>query len=120
MRRDGPSPGCGGTCSSNAGSAHRAGLFLLDEPESALSFTGCLALVSHLTTLVRTTPSQVLLSTHSPVLAAIPGATIYEVGDWGLRRCEWDSLELVQRYRGFLDDPRRYFRHVIEDPAWLT
>jgi len=96
------------------------GLFLLDEPESALSFTGCLALVSHLTTLVRTTPSQVLLSTHSPVLAAIPGATIYEVGGWGLRRCEWDSLELVQRYRGFLDDPRRYLRHVIEDPAWLT
>ena len=95
------------------------GLFLLDEPESALSFTGCLALVSHLTTLVRTTPSQVLLSTHSPVLAAIPGATIYEVGDWGLRRSDWDDLELVQRYRGFLDDPRRYLRHVIEDPSWL-
>ena len=95
------------------------GLFLLDEPESALSFTGCLALVSHLTMLVRTTSSQVLLSTHSPVLAAIPGATVYEVGDWGLRRCVWDELELVQRYRGFLDDPRRYLRHVIEDPAWL-
>ncbi len=97
----------------------RPGFFLLDEPESALSFTGCLALVSHLTTLVNTTPSQVLLSTHSPVLAAIPGATIYEVGEWGLRRSDWDSLELVQRYRGFLDDPRRYLRHVIEDPAWL-
>ena len=97
----------------------RPGFFLLDEPESALSFTGCLAVVSHLTTLVRTSSSQVLLSTHSPVLAAIPGATIYEVGDWGMRRSEWDELDLVQRYRGFLDDPRRYLRHVIEDPSWL-
>lgn len=94
----------------------RPGLFLLDEPESALSFTGCLALVSHLTALVRATQSQVLLSTHSPVLAAIPGATIYEVGDWGLRRCAWDELELVQRYRGFLDDPQRFLRHVVDDP----
>lgn len=93
----------------------RPGLFLLDEPESALSFTGCLALVSHLTALVRATPSQVLLSTHSPVLAAVPGATIYEVGEWGLRRCAWDELELVQRYRGFLDDPQRYLRHVTDD-----
>jgi predicted ATPase len=93
----------------------RPGLFVLDEPESALSFTGCLGLVGHLTSLVRSSPSQVLLSTHSPVLAAIPGATIYEVGDWGLRRCAWDDLELVQRYRGFLDDPRRYLRHVVEE-----
>ena len=97
----------------------RPGFFLLDEPESALSFTGCLALVAHLTELVRTTPSQVLLSTHSPVLAAIPGATIYEVGEWGMQRSDWESLELVQRWRGFLDNPRRYLRHVIEDPSWL-
>jgi predicted ATPase len=61
--------------------------------------------VAHLTTLVRSTPSQVLVSTHSPVLAAMPGATVYEVGDWGLRRCEWDALELVQRYRGFPGRP---------------
>ena len=36
-----------------------------------------------------------------------------------LRRSDWESLELVQRYRGFLDDPRRYLRHVIEDASWL-
>ena len=83
----------------------RPGLFLLDEPESALSFTGCLALVAHLTTLVRSTPSQVLVSTHSPVLAALPGATVYEVGDWGMRRCEWDALELVSATAGSWTTP---------------
>ncbi|QGQ20817.1 ATP-binding cassette domain-containing protein [Cellulomonas sp. JZ18] len=90
------------------------GLYVLDEPESALSFTGCLALLQHLHDLVRT-GSQVLLSTHSPLLAALPGAVIWEVGEWGLRRSEWADLDLVQRWRGFLDDPRRYLRHVLDD-----
>ena len=55
-----------------------------------------------------------VLSTHSPVLAAMPGATIYELGDWGLRRCDWDDLDLVRRWRGFLEDPRRFLRYVTE------
>ncbi|MFC0712788.1 AAA family ATPase [Cellulomonas biazotea] len=93
----------------------RAGLYVLDEPEAALSFTGCLALVAHLHDLARSTPSQVVVSTHSPVVAAIPGATVFEVGEWGIRECAWEDLDLVQRWRGFLDDPRRYLRHVVDD-----
>ncbi|MFC8192441.1 AAA family ATPase [Cellulomonas sp. NPDC057328] len=89
------------------------GLYVLDEPESALSFTGCLALLQHLHDLVRS-GSQVLLSTHSPLLAALPGATVWEIGDHGLRRSAWDDLELVRRWRGFLDAPDRYLRHVLD------
>ncbi|MCC2336004.1 AAA family ATPase [Cellulomonas wangsupingiae] len=89
------------------------GLYVLDEPESALSFTGCLALLQHLHDLVRH-DSQVILSTHSPLLAALPGATIYEVGEWGLRECAWEDLDLVIAWRGFLDDPQRYLRHVLD------
>lgn len=89
------------------------GLYVLDEPESALSFDGCLALVAKVDSLVRN-DSQVLLSTHSPVLAAIPGAEIWEVGEWGLRRCAWEDLDLVRRWRGFLDDPGRFLRHVLD------
>ncbi|AEE47536.1 AAA family ATPase [Cellulomonas fimi] len=92
----------------------KPGLYLLDEPEAALSFTGCLALLAHLHDLVTTSPAQVVLSTHSPILAALPGAAIWEVGEWGMRRCDWEDLDLVQRWRGFLDDPRRYLRHVID------
>lgn len=92
----------------------KPGLYLLDEPEAALSFTGCLALVAHLHDLVRSAPSQVVLSTHSPILAALPGAAIWEVGEWGMRRCAWEDLDLVQRWRGFLDDPHRYLRHVLD------
>jgi predicted ATPase len=89
----------------------RRGLYLLDEPESALSFTGCLALLGHLKDLVAD-GSQVVLSTHSPLLAALPGARVWEVGDWGLRERPWDELDLVLSWQGFLSAPERYLRHL--------
>lgn len=55
-----------------------------------------------------------LCATHSPVLAAMPCATILEVGDWGLQGTTWEELELVQHWRRYLDDPRRYLRHILD------
>lgn len=71
------------------------GIWILDEPESALSFFGCLSLLSVLTQLLDDGDSQVILSTHSPLLASLPGADIYEVGPWGLRAKNWEELALV-------------------------
>ncbi|MDN4639900.1 ATP-binding cassette domain-containing protein [Agreia sp. PsM10] len=88
------------------------GLWVLDEPESALSFTGCLSLIGILKDLVASGDSQVILSTHSPVLAAFPDADIQEVGEWGLRRSEWADLDLVRNLKLFLDAPGRFLRHV--------
>jgi len=87
------------------------GLWVLDEPESALSVAGCLALIGLLRDLVAE-GSQVVLSTHSPILAALPGADLYELGDWGLRASTWEDLDLVRTWRGFLDSPERYLRHL--------
>ncbi|WP_240641623.1 AAA family ATPase [Nocardioides ferulae] len=89
------------------------GFYCLDEPEAALSFSSTLGLIARLADVVAQR-GQVLCATHSPVLAAMPGATILEVGDWGLRRTTWEELELVQHWRAYLDDPRRYLRHVLE------
>jgi predicted ATPase len=92
------------------------GFFCLDEPESALSFTGCLALVGALHEIANT-GGQALIATHSPLVAAIPGARILELGEWGIRRAQWDELEIVDHWRRFLDSPQAYLRHVIdEDP----
>jgi predicted ATPase len=88
------------------------GLYCLDEPEAALSFSSTLGLVSVLAE-VADAGGQVLCATHSPVLCALPGATILEVGEWGLRRTAWEDLELVQHWRSFLDGPGRYLRHVL-------
>jgi len=88
------------------------GLWILDEPESALSLSGCLALIVLLRHLMAG-GSQVILSTHSPVLAALPGATLLELGEWGLREVEYDEAQLVRGWRGFLEAPERYLRHVL-------
>ncbi|KNC20375.1 ATPase AAA [Arthrobacter sp. RIT-PI-e] len=89
-----------------------SGLWVLDEPESALSFSGCLALLGVLKELVVSGKSQVILSTHSPLLAALPGAQIYEVGSWGLRLQRWEDLDLVTSWQAFLSSPERYLRHL--------
>ena len=88
------------------------GLWVLDEPESALSFSGCLSLLSVLNQLLDEGDSQVILSTHSPVLASLPGADIYEVGPWGLRQNSWEDLELVRNWRSFMDAPQRFLKYM--------
>lgn len=89
------------------------GFYCLDEPEAALSFSSSLGLISTLHRIAET-GGQVLCATHSPVLAAMPGATIIEAGEWGLRRTTWEELELVQHWRAYLDSPGRYLRHILD------
>lgn len=88
------------------------GLYLLDEPESALSFRSSLALVALLGEMARSRTSQAIVATHSPIIAATPGAHLYEVGEWGLRRTDWQDLDLVRDWRAFLADPELYLRHL--------
>ena len=90
------------------------GLFILDEPEAALSFTSCLQLLVLLDAITRA-GSQVLLATHSPILAAAPGATVLEFGPSGLDPVRWDDLELVAHWRAFLEHPDAYLRHLRDD-----
>ena len=90
------------------------GLYLLDEPESALSLSACLGLIGLLHDLSLTGTAQVLVATHSPVIAALPGARILELDDDGWHDSQWQDLSLVQHYRSFLDQPMRYLRHVMD------
>jgi predicted ATPase len=89
------------------------GFYCLDEPEAALSFTSTLSLMHSLLSLAAD-GGQVLCATHSPVLAALPGATLLEVGDWGYRQTTWEELELVWHWRRFLDAPEAYLRHLTD------
>lgn len=91
------------------------GFFVMDEPEAGLSFTAQLALVGTLASLASGRRSQVLLATHSPVLAAIPGARILELSESGIRETTWEDLAVVDHYRRFLEAPRAYLRHVVDE-----
>jgi predicted ATPase len=92
------------------------GLYVLDEPEAALSFASCLELVLLLDELSRS-GAQIVCATHSPLLTALPGAEIIEVGEHGMRSAEWHELELVDHWRRYLNDPRAYLRHLLGRPA---
>lgn len=89
------------------------GFYCLDEPEAALSFSSQLGLIGTLGRIVEE-GGQILCATHSPVLAAMPGATILETGPWGYRRTTWAELELVAHWKAYLDAPGRYLRHVLD------
>ena len=58
---------------------------------------------------------QVLCATHSPVLAAMPGAGILEAGPWGLREAAGADLDLVDHWRRYLAEPQSYLRHLEGD-----
>jgi predicted ATPase len=89
------------------------GFYVMDEPEAALSFTSCLQLVALMYQLGQS-GAQVVCATHSPILAATPGAEIVEVGEHGLRRVDWADLELVDHWRRYLEHPSAYLRHITE------
>ena len=92
---------------------HDPGFYVMDEPESALSFTACLQLVALMHELGQS-GAQVVCATHSPILASTPGADIIEVGEHGLRRTTWADLELVSHWRRYLESPSAYLRHIID------
>ena len=70
------------------------GLYVLDEPEAALSFDSCLILLTLMGDMVRA-GSQILLATHSPILAALPGATLLQLGPDGITPIDYDICDLV-------------------------
>ncbi|MFB9385879.1 AAA family ATPase [Pseudonocardia petroleophila] len=87
---------------------HPRGLYLLDEPEAALSTRGCIRALRRIDELVRG-GSQFLVATHSPVLLAVPGARILEIGDDGsLTPVRYDDALPVRTTRAFLADPGRH------------
>jgi predicted ATPase len=88
-------------------------LYVLDEPEAALSVTGALGLLAVIVRAARD-GAQFVIATHSPVLLACPGARIYELDGSGIAPCAYDDLESVRFTRGFLDAPDRFIRAALD------
>jgi predicted ATPase len=83
------------------------GLYILDEPEAALSPNRQLSFLSRLHELVAL-KSQFIIATHSPIILAYPDAAIYELTDAGVFPVTYDDLEHVQVTRSFLNRPQTY------------
>lgn len=89
------------------------GLYLMDEPEAALSPKGQLGLLARIDELVDR-DSQFIIATHSPILMAYPDATIYLFSERGIETVEYEETEHYELYRNFLEKPERYFQHLFD------
>ncbi len=86
------------------------GLYILDEPETPLSPVHQLSLLSLIMQQLEHN-CQFIIATHSPILMALPKATILHF-DQVIQPIEWDEVEHVDVTRAFLNDPESFIRHL--------
>lgn len=90
------------------------GLYILDEPEAALSPMKLLSLLAAMHELVKKN-SQFIISTHSPILMSYPGAEIYELSESGIASVPYKETEHYRFSRHFLENPEKILRYLLED-----
>ena len=90
------------------------GLYILDEPEAALSPSRQFTLLARMAELVRL-DSQFIVATHSPIVMAYPDADIMVLTEDGIRRMPYEQTEHYQLTRQFLENPQRMLKHLCEE-----
>lgn len=90
------------------------GLYLMDEPEAALSPRSQLGLLALIADTVAD-GGQFIIATHSPILLAFPDATLYSFDSTPIERTAYGDLEHVNLTRAFLNQPERYLRHLLAE-----
>ncbi|MDY0064523.1 MAG: AAA family ATPase [Bacilli bacterium] len=88
-------------------------LYLLDEPETPLSFHNMLALLYMIAEAVKN-GCQFIIATHSPILLAFPNAVILELSKQGVHKADYNNLEFVQLTKSFLNQPERFLNKLLE------
>ncbi len=90
------------------------GLYILDEPEAALSPARQLSFLARLHALV-VDGSQFIIATHSPIILGYPDAWLYQASANGLDRVEYEDTEHFQITRGFLNRRETYLDVLLAD-----
>lgn len=90
------------------------GLYLLDEPEAALSPTRLLSLIALIHSLIGT-GAQFIIATHSPMLLAFPGAEIYVLSEEGIELTPYQETEHYIITKEFLDNPDQMLKYLFEN-----
>jgi predicted ATPase len=91
----------------------KEGIFLLDEPEAALSPTRQLSFLSLLHSMEQSGKCQFIIATHSPILLAYPDATIHLFTTEGVHGVRYEDTEHYRVTKDFLDSPERFFKHLF-------
>jgi predicted ATPase len=88
------------------------GLYLLDEPETALSPRSQLELLDLIVKMSRAGHAQFIIATHSPILLACPGATIYSFNHTPIKQVQYEETEYFQLYHSFMVDRNKYLKSM--------
>ncbi|MBE6754361.1 MAG: ABC transporter ATP-binding protein [Ruminococcaceae bacterium] len=90
------------------------GLYILDEPEAALSPQRLMSLLVIIDGLVKNN-SQFIIATHSPILMAYPNADILEFSDDGIRKVGYRETEHYRITKQFIDTPERMIKYLLDE-----
>lgn len=90
------------------------GLYILDEPESALSPQRLMSLLVVINELVENN-SQFIIATHSPILMAYPDADILEFSEQGIHKVGYRETEHYKITKQFIDMPERMVKYLLSD-----
>ena len=90
------------------------GLYILDEPESALSPQRLMSLLVIIDELVKNN-SQFIIATHSPILMAYPNADILEFSERGIQKVGYRETEHYKITKQFIDTPERMIKYLLEE-----
>ncbi len=88
------------------------GIYLLDEPEAALSPLKQLSLMSYILEVLKDKNAQFIIATHSPILMGIPGASLYEIQETEMKLTPFKETDHFRITKGFLDNPEQYLRYL--------
>jgi predicted ATPase len=91
-----------------------SGIYILDEPEAALSPARILAFMSVISELEKNGRAQFLIATHSPILICYPGANIYQFDENGVCETNYEDTEHFYLTKSFLENPTLYLRHLMD------
>jgi predicted ATPase len=91
------------------------GLFILDEPEAALSPQRQLAFLRILHDLAARKVAQFIIATHSPLLLTLPGARVLSLDGGALAEVDYRDTEHFRLTRDFLNAPERFYRHLLDE-----
>lgn len=90
------------------------GVYILDEPEAALSPSKLLTLIAEIDLLVKKN-SQFIIATHSPILMAFPNAQIYQFSKDGIESVSYEDTEHYKITKSFMDNPDRMIKYLLRD-----
>ena len=90
------------------------GLYILDEPEAALSPMRLLTLMAEMDNLVKNN-SQFIIATHSPILMTFPNAEILEFSKDGIKKVNYKDTEHYQVTKRFLENPDKMLNYLLND-----